>query len=540
MRPVLSHRRFTARTAACVAVVAAGLWAALAPTSRPAAAEPAAPGVVGPEYVPADAAVFVYLDAAQLWGGSVGKEIRAADPKMVDILVTKSKSLFGVSPDQLRSATMFWPRLRNPAESEAFGLVLAFNAAYDPEQLRAGLKDVFHAPARLVLHTPSDRVAVLVVGLDEGYTRPRPAAVTGPLTPTIREAASGKHLLVAGVTPAHLPDEIRGDDPPPDVRPFLPLLRAESLTAVVDLDKQLAVEVRAKTSTPAQAADAEKVFGLIRTLALDGMTRIAKELGPAAAADPAQQGFLTLFSAVLDGVKGATFTTTGTETRARVAVPTDLPFGRAFVEAAAKVREAADRATSANNLKQIGLAMHNYEATYQTFPPAAVVDKAGKPLLSWRVLILPFVEQNTLYQQFKLDEPWDSPNNKKLLDKMPPVYRVPGDTRAKPNETRYRALVGNGAAFDSLKGPKFADFTDGLSNTILVATAADPVPWTKPDELAFDPDQDMTKLLGFVDGRVSNTLFADGHVSALSKSISRKTLNAMITRAGGEVVGDDN
>ncbi len=78
-----------------------------------------------------------------------------------------------------------------------------------------------------------------------------------------------------------------------------------------------------------------------------------------------------------------------------------------------------------NNLKYIGLAMHNYLDANSHFPPAASVDKAGKPLLSWRVMILPYIDQDQLYKQFHLDEPWDSEHNKKLIDKMPQIYASP-------------------------------------------------------------------------------------------------------------------
>src|SRR5207249_2796575 len=82
-------------------------------------------------------------------------------------------------------------------------------------------------------------------------------------------------------------------------------------------------------------------------------------------------------------------------------------------------RIAGRRTVSQNNLKQIGLAMHNYHDTYRHFPPQALTDKNGKPLLSWRVAVLPFIEQDNLYRQFKLDEPWDSEHNRKLLERMP-------------------------------------------------------------------------------------------------------------------------
>src|SRR5262249_24089587 len=144
------------------------------------------------------------------------------------------------------------------------------------------------------------------------------------------------------------------------------------------------------------------------------------------------------------------------------------------------------------------LGMHEYHNQKNALPAAAITDKAGKPLLSWRVAILPYVEQDNLYQQFKLDEPWDSEHNKKLLDKMPPIYRLtqPAGQEMKnpPPTTHFRVFHGKGAAFEDDKGLTFASFTDGTSNTILIVEATDAVPWTKPDELPFDTKKDLPKL----------------------------------------------
>jgi prepilin-type processing-associated H-X9-DG protein len=205
--------------------------------------------------------------------------------------------------------------------------------------------------------------------------------------------------------------------------------------------------------------------------------------------------------------------------------------------AVGKLREEAARNQGANNLKQIGLALHNYHDTNGVFPSAAVVDKKGKPQLSWRVLILPYIEQDNLYKQFKLDEPWDSEHNKKLIDQMPKTYALP-NKMSKPGETHYRVLVGNGALWDWIQGTEFAKITDGTSNTIMVVEAAEGVPWTKPDEFEFDPAKDLPKLGKAFKGGF-HALFCDGSVRFLRDSVAPQNLKAMITKDGGEVIAID-
>jgi prepilin-type processing-associated H-X9-DG protein len=164
-------------------------------------------------------------------------------------------------------------------------------------------------------------------------------------------------------------------------------------------------------------------------------------------------------------------------------------------------------------LKDLGLAFHSYFDTYRQFPPQAVFSKDGKPLLSWRVLVLPYLgkEYKELYGQFHLDEPWDSEHNKKLLAKMPSVYAAPGSKTAQAHETHYRAFVDHGAFFDGKQPTKIGDVRDGLSQTITVVEAEKSVPWTKPEELPFNPDGPLPKLGGLFKGGF-NALFADGHV----------------------------
>ena len=192
---------------------------------------------------------------------------------------------------------------------------------------------------------------------------------------------------------------------------------------------------------------------------------------------------------------------------------------------------------SLNKLKEIALAMHNYYSTNQHFPLPASTNSKGKPLLSWRVHILPYLGQDALYRQFHLDEPWDSPHNRTLIDKMPEVYRLPFADGATKGRTHYLLPVGNGAAFSTDRPTKIADITDGTAHTIMAVEVDDQhaVIWTKPEDWPFDPQAPANGLGRFFDGGF-HAAFCDGSVHFLRKTIDPKTLKALFTRAGGEPV----
>ncbi len=198
---------------------------------------------------------------------------------------------------------------------------------------------------------------------------------------------------------------------------------------------------------------------------------------------------------------------------------------------------AAGRAQSSNNLRQIGIAMQSYASTYNSFPGAYSKSKDGKPLLSWRVLILPYVEQVSLYNEFHLDEPWDSEHNKKLIERMPSIFAAPGSKAAKEFKTNYLVPRGDETIFPDGKQLRFADITDGMSNTIMVVEAADDqaVIWTKPDDLKVDLKQPAKGLVGLRQGGFL-VGFADGSVRFIKDKIKSETLKALFTRAGGEPI----
>lgn len=199
--------------------------------------------------------------------------------------------------------------------------------------------------------------------------------------------------------------------------------------------------------------------------------------------------------------------------------------------------------TSRANLKQIGMAFHNYHDANQTLP-AGICGPDGKTAgLSWRVQLLPYIEQGNLYKQFKLNEPWDSPHNKSLINMMPRTYAAPGGY-APEGQTYYRAFSGPWTAMPPsaaagvpgmpLRGLQLRDIQDGTSNTALVAEAAEPVIWTKPDELAFEPKGPLPRVGGvFIDG--VHVLLGDGAVYFLPKSMEQQKWRGLMTASGGEV-----
>ena len=210
---------------------------------------------------------------------------------------------------------------------------------------------------------------------------------------------------------------------------------------------------------------------------------------------------------------------------------------KTLTPALGQVKQAAARQQSANNLKQIALAMHNYHDVNKSFPPPANRDNNEKPLLSWRVHILPYIEQDALYKEFKLDEPWDSEHNKKLIPRMPAIYESPLAKNLAAGKTVYLGAAGPGMIFEGPKGKTLADITDGTSNTIMTVEANDKhaVTWTKPDD--YKPEKkDPAAPLIRKDMNGFHVALADGSVRMIAKTIDADLLWALLTAAGNEVI----
>ena len=199
-------------------------------------------------------------------------------------------------------------------------------------------------------------------------------------------------------------------------------------------------------------------------------------------------------------------------------------------------------AESQNKIRQIALAVLNFESAFRRFPSDTPTLNAEakdlKPRLSWRVHLLPFVEQNNLYEQFKLEEPWDSPHNKKLIAKMPKIFRSPA-SRAAPGMTTYRGIGGANGVFASKRRGQvgFRSIRDGASNTILALECPDEmaVPWTKPGTDLDHDTLEFIKLLPTYRSGV-NTVFCDGSSRLIPSNCTQRDFSSMMQMNDGNIV----
>ena len=188
-------------------------------------------------------------------------------------------------------------------------------------------------------------------------------------------------------------------------------------------------------------------------------------------------------------------------------------------------------------MAQIGVALHNYHAIFRSFPPVAVYDTQGQPLLSWRVLILPFLDGQKLYEQFHLDEPWDSPHNLPLAAQMPDQFRCPSDRSSKPNATNYLAISGEGTFFPPHGIVTTEDVKDGTAMTAMVGEIrSSTVVWTKPEDVVLDDNFVAPGPFSSAHVDRLHFLFGDGTNRFIRDTTDPKTIRALMTISGGEPV----
>jgi hypothetical protein len=318
-----------------------------------------------------------------------------------------------------------------------------------------------------------------------------------------------------------------------------PLLEKVRTYAVgIDLEKELTVDAVAIVGSADDVKSVTETAQAVLTLGKNAMPSLRASVRDVGRFQERNERLIEALSALVDKAR---VENQGQSVHLHSTSPVDLAeAARIAASFLLEGRESSARFRSVNNMKQIGLAIHNYVGANNHLPPPVLLGgKSGRVPYSWRVAILPYVEQQELYNAYNFDEPWDGPNNRKLLDRMPDVYGHPSVGNADRTHTAYFVFSGPETMLGKGKKPTFADITDGTSNTLLVVEAKREIPWTQPEDILFDPQGPLPQLGGFTpDG--FNATFGDGSVRYLKNSINPVVLKALITRAGGEVISSDS
>jgi hypothetical protein len=503
--------------------------------------------------IPPDAGVFVSVRLDRLMASPLGKAPAVAElVKKPEIVGQIQKHLLGFPVTEIERLTALYPVLPGKLTPEDLPVFVVTRAKAidrsamvqnlsgvavagdEDEGVRKGRRpprrgEVFEIDHEFLLSFVGDRSIVLW----NGHKNPQGAALLGqlidpspdaPLAPALA-AAAGKSTIVVGATGETIRTLLAAWGEP--AFDFKSLGEARVVTAAVDLEPGFRLMVTVDFPDAVRAKGGKLAADALARWAGDALGKMAAGRGKE---DAELAGLLrtVLRDAGEAKVNGTTVTFTAS-------IPDDAyrkTVAAAVASAAVRIRDAAERMKSANNLKQFGLAIFNYHDTYGFYPFQNIPKEQMHPGLSWRVAILPFIEQDNLYRQFKLDEPWDSENNKKLIEKMPKIFVVPGGLETKAGQTYYRMFDGPGTLY---RMKTIRDVTDGTSNTLMVVEAGEPVIWTKPDELPYDPDKPLPKVGGHFPGGF-NALFGDASVRFIRKGIDEKVLRALITANGGEPV----
>ena len=303
----------------------------------------------------------------------------------------------------------------------------------------------------------------------------------------------------------------------------------------ITVNSQLDGLLEVQADSPTAAKSVMETLGAAITLCKNFLSNARN--GTGSGSDLAMAQFAMVVQPLLDSLQ---ISQSGTRVSAKAAQSSeevDKIVGGVVAPAVMAARAAARRTQDINSARQIMLAMLNYEAANGHFPAARVLGPDGKTEHSWRVAILPYLELvgANLYDEYRLDQPWDSPQNMKVLAKMPSVFRSAMAPAQSTNSCFY-VLNGPEAAFDGNTERRLRDIVDGTSKTIFVVGVRGDTPWTKPDDIPFDLNADQLELNGFHrEGFIAAT--GDGSVRFISNGVEEATLKKMITYRGRERSG---
>lgn len=541
-----------------LAIFMAGLISIAGLTASPALAQPnnagGFPAGWNNRFIPDDAFAVMLASPQEL----LRNDAFASFP--VEIFRVQLKAAFGIDPNDIAVAKIIvgLPDPRQPA----FGIVLEMTRPFDEARLLEALQadpdpapvgnvtayPIAAGPPGTVLHKVDDKTVVITLPI---YLESMLAADhgSGPLATLLAQAPAKP-----GISMLMVPESVRpvvGQVATGLVRmlpaQFLPLAELSELTASVQMNFQFTNRWAKldQTLTGIDDDSSERIAEILTDAIRDArnlMPELAQRGMPVPGGSDEMRAAIDKYAERLTTQIFDAVTVQRTRQDVNITVESEPGIAGGIVisnflpSIEPMIRSLTRQMDGANNLRQVMLAMHNYHDAYNRFPSPASTDAAGKPLLSWRVAILPFVEEQALYQQFRLDEPWDSEHNLPLSKRLPKVYATAG-LRLPPGQTVVHAVVGDDIGLHPEKRTGFRDILDGTGNTILIveSTADSAVPWSKPADVEIDLEDPLAKFIGSPK-KSFQVGMGDGSVMRLADDIDPAKFKAMLTRAGGEMI----
>jgi hypothetical protein len=357
----------------------------------------------------------------------------------------------------------------------------------------------------------------------------------GKLAPALA-AAKGKHHAVGGLDLSQVKRRL-GRDVPEDF-PGSGLLGASAITFKLELAGEMRVTLTLDTHDAKTAKEVEGSVKEMLQLVTEALPEAKKRFGR----NESGKALLPALDQLADALKAATVKVEEKSVAVGLSMKSDNLFAGLLAHGVSQVRRSAERVRFINNFKQLALAMHNFHDVYGHCPfpgydkKGQIAENFDAAKLSWRVALLPYIEEDNLFRQFKLNEPWDSEHNKKLIPLMPKIYAARKEVNLKEGHTFVQIFQGP----DALKPrSSLIGVTDGTSNTIFFAEAGEGVIWTKPDDMKFDVNKELPKLGGNFDGDFIVAM-GDGSVRFVTrKKVSDATLKLLIQPADGNVIPGD-
>jgi len=532
------------------------------------------------DLVPRDAAAFVHFRAADFWKIDEMKEVRMlVDKTQPDFykLVVDKLALDPATFDRFTLVFLAPRSLMSPLpdgnpEAMSALVIVATSKPFDRTRLRQTLGIREKAYRGQLYYFNEDLWSGLVladngtflIGSEDAIIRYFELSAQkkndGPLSPALAVAA-GKHHLTLGLNPQTIGREDLAKLAPPSVQA---LLKARTGTATLDLEKVFKLNLRLDFARNEDAVAGEKALretlDMGRMFLGEGIKSLEAELnkeddddGPAR--NLSQSFFALLGLGVLREADGLLKDAAIKRDGSSVTMPltyrlpvessqTVLAGGAAIMaigRSASRTFRRVGRAIGGDgkipeeeHLKKLAEALEKYHKDKGAYPAPATYGPDGQPLLSWRVALLPYLGQEDLYKQFRLDEPWDSLHNKRLLKKLPECFRSSMDGEG--FRTADMIFTGGGAAFDGKKGPTRAVVGE---KTVLVAIGDTdhPVFWTKPADFAYSDDKPLDPLFGKYGFQSIHVLLTDGTYKSFNKNGGEdidKELRTMIKRTGKE------